>query len=236
MGAMLRGGPWFLKSALRYRSLAAGKQFPLHWRNTKPMVLDRADKAGEGYGHYFHQDLWAARKVYAAQPRTHLDIGSRIDGFVAHLLVFMGVDVVDIRPLEAPVTGLHFVQADATNLDAWADGSVESLSSLHAIEHFGLGRYGDAIDPDACFRAMHSLQRVLAREGMLYFSVPVGRERVEFNSQRIFSPHTVIEAFRDLELTSLAGVDDKGCFLANAQPADLAACRNACGLFEFRKP
>jgi hypothetical protein len=27
------------------------------------------------------------------------------------------------------------------------DGYCDSLSCLHALEHFGLGRYGDPIDP-----------------------------------------------------------------------------------------
>src|SRR5258708_35341646 len=47
----------------------------------------------------FHQDLWAARMVFEQRPSRHVDVGSRIDGFVAHVLPFMLVTVVDIRPL-----------------------------------------------------------------------------------------------------------------------------------------
>jgi hypothetical protein len=56
---------------------------------------------------------------------------------VAHVLSFMPVSVMDIRPLTSNVPGLTFVQADAINLLGISDGSVESLSSLHATEHFG---------------------------------------------------------------------------------------------------
>ncbi|HWF86113.1 MAG TPA: hypothetical protein VG222_14745 [Vicinamibacterales bacterium] len=52
-------------------------------------------------GHYFHQDLWVAKRIYAARPAAHVDIGSRIDGFVAHLLTFMPVTVIDVRPLDS---------------------------------------------------------------------------------------------------------------------------------------
>ncbi len=97
----------------------------------------------------------------------HLDVGSRLDGFIAHLLAFMEVEVIDIRPLNINVPGLRFTLGDATVLERKSD-SVESLSSLHAVEHFGLGRYGDSIDPEACFKAMRSFARVLKPGGVLY--------------------------------------------------------------------
>ena len=81
------------------------------------------------------------------------------------------------------------------------NNSLESLSSLHAVEHFGLGRYGDSIDPDACFKAMKAMQRVLKPEGILYFSVPIGkREKLCFNAHRIFDPFTITDTFNELSL------------------------------------
>jgi hypothetical protein len=81
-----------------------------------------------------------SKKNYEIKPEKHIDIGSSIDGFISHLLVFMPrVDVVDIRALHSTVPELHFVQDDATHLTNFADCSLESISSLHAAEHFGLG-------------------------------------------------------------------------------------------------
>lgn len=133
----------------------------------------------------------------------HYDIGSRIDGFIGHLLSGLKgkIVVIDIRPLPIKVDKLDFVQADATNLERFADDSIMSLSSLHAIEHFGLGRYGDKIDPKACFTAMRSLQRVLSKNGKLYFSVPIGKtDGVYFNSHRMFHPLTILKTFDKLTL------------------------------------
>ncbi len=93
-------------------------------RYLKPMLLDYANPAGVANGHYFFQDLWAAQKIFAARPERHFDIGSRIDGFVAHVLSFMPVSVMDIRPLTSNVPGLTFVQADATNLLGISDDLV----------------------------------------------------------------------------------------------------------------
>ena len=50
---------------------------------------------------YFIQDIWAAQRIYKKKPNEHIDIGSRVDGFVSHLMVFMKVKVIDIRPLSS---------------------------------------------------------------------------------------------------------------------------------------
>jgi hypothetical protein len=161
-------------------------------------------------------------------------VGSRVDGFVAHLLVFMPVEVVDIRPL-SDVDGLTFLRGSGESLDSFAADSVESISSLHAIEHFGLGRYGDPVNPGACFAAMTTLARVLRPGGRLYVGVPIGRERVEFNAQRVFAPATILDGFRVLELLSFSAVDDDGNMRADVDPMEFSDARYSCGLFEFTK-
>jgi hypothetical protein len=147
----------------------------------------------------------------------------------------MPVEVIDIRPLSSSIRGLTFIQADATHLSNIAEQSVQSLSCLHAAEHFGLGRYTDPIDSDACFKAMRAMQRVLAVGGTLYFSVPIGIERVEFNAQRVFAPKTIVSSFDGLTLECFSAVDDEGRFHPDASIESFTGARYACGLFEFRK-
>src|SRR5260370_42408254 len=122
----------------------------------------------------------------------------------------MDADVVEARPPTSSVDRLRFIRADGARLAPFGDGTVESISSLHAVEHFGLGRYGDPIDPNACHDAMRSFVRVLKPGGWLYFSVPIGSERLEFNAQRVFAPHTMIKSLNDLDMRSFSAVDDQG--------------------------
>ncbi len=230
----VRGMVRFARDLAAYRSRAR-PPFIVNWRHIYPILTDFEQTAGTASGHYFHQDLWAAKKIYANRPARHVDVGSRIDGFIAHLLVFMPVEVVDIRALESNVLGLSFVRADGATLESFADNAIESISSLHAVEHFGLGRYGDPVDPEACFLAMENMARILRPAGHLYFSVPIGRERVEFNAQRVFAPVTVLNAFSALRVVSFSAVDDDGSFRPDCSPAEFAHARLACGLFEFTK-
>jgi hypothetical protein len=231
----LLGLPVFVGSIRQYRKMGPRPAFRFTVRDMFPILTDRDAGAGFAGGHYFHQDLWAARKIFKQQPQRHVDIGSRIDGFIAHLLVFMPVTVVDIRALSSKIRDLRFMQDDATELAHIPSDSIESLSSLHVAEHFGLGRYSDPVDPDSCFRFMATLQRVLSPGGRLYFSVPVGRERVEFNAHRVFAPQTILDAFSGLQIVSFSFVGDDGNLYEENDPLSLPESELACGLFEFTK-
>ena len=89
---------------------------------------------------------------------------------------------------------------DATTLHQIEDESIQSMSALCSLEHFGLGRYGDPIDPEACFKCFENIQRKLKPGGKLYLSVPIGKERVEFNAHRVFYASTIVECFSQLTL------------------------------------
>jgi Caenorhabditis protein of unknown function, DUF268 len=226
--------PAFAKNLVEYNRRNNRPAFKPSLRHINPILSDHKAQAGES-GQYFHQDLWAARKIFSRRPESHVDVGSRLDGFVAHLLVFMPVTFVDIRAIDDPVAGLTFVRDDATTLAGFENDSLPSISSLHAAEHFGLGRYGDPIDPDACFRFMSALARVLQPGGRLYFSVPIGRERLEFNAHRVFGVETTLDSFAGLSLCSLSTIDDNGRLHEDVDPACVPRFELGCGLFEFTK-
>jgi SAM-dependent methyltransferase len=227
--------PRYWRELRRYQRQARGTAFDARTGRRAPILTDYSAPAGIARGHYFHQDLWAARRIYAIRPARHVDVGSRVDGFAAHVLTFMPLTIVDIRPLADPVDGLTFLRGDATNLSSVADASVESLSSLHAVEHIGLGRYGDPIDADGWRSALAEMRRVLAPGGRLYLSVPVGRERVEFNSHRVFAPSTIIGAVAPLHLMAFHAVDDHDRLHMDVRPEHFLRAEFACGMFEFVK-
>ena len=86
---------------------------------------------------------------------------------------------MDIRPAELSLPGLTPREGSVLCLP-YADNSLESLSCLHVVEHIGLGRYGDPIDPLGTMKALKELSRVVAKGGDLYFSLPGGEENRHF--------------------------------------------------------
>src|SRR3954454_12459503 len=184
--------------------------------------------------HYFHQDTWAANRIAEARPERHVDIGSRID-LVAFLTAVTNVTFVDIRPLQVDIERLTPVAGSILELP-FADRSLESVSSLHVVEHIGLGRYGDPLDPQGSWKAMDELQRVVAPGGRLLFSGPIGRHRVCFNAHRIHDPLDVLERFGELELLEFSVVDDGRRFIRHVDPAAYRGQTYACGMFLLERP
>lgn len=222
----------------------AGKSkhaFPLG--DPYPCLEDRKAASGSARGHYFHQDLLVASRIFEAQPQLHVDIGSRIDGFVAHVAVFREIEVIDIRPLVSKVANIRFKQADLMSpLDEALHGYSDSISCLHALEHFGLGRYGDPVNFDGWLLGLDNLHRMLRPGGTLYLSVPIGPQRIEFNAHRVFSVAFLMERFAGrFRLERFSYVDDRGDLHDNVELDDALAqascdCRYGCGIFELSKP
>jgi hypothetical protein len=165
-----------------------------------PVFADFHQEGGDASGHYFWQDLLCAKWIFESNPKDHLDIGSRIDGFVAHLLAYRQVDVLDIRPILSNVPGLTFHLGDAQSPLPQFEGRYASVSSLHAVEHFGLGRYGDQIDKLGHEKGLKNIAACVKVQGELYISFPIGKVATEFNSQRIIDPNWPLKILVNFEL------------------------------------
>jgi hypothetical protein len=169
----------YLNEAARYRALPGAE--PVRLEDLYPCLGDRVPSTPVDPT-YPHQDTWAAKKIFAAHPRFHLDMGSTAL-LVGVLAQFTRVCSLDIRPLTAKVGGLMACCGSVLALPL-ASRSVASLSSLCVVEQIGLGRYGDPLDHRGTGRAAAELQRVLAPGGDLYVSVPVEeQDRVYFNAK-----------------------------------------------------
>jgi len=175
------------------------------------------EQGGVVGGHYFHQDLLVARIIFSEKPSCHIDVGSRIDGFVAHVASFREIEVFDIRPLDRDIAGIKFVQFNL--MDELPDSFVaccDSLSCLHALEHFGLGRYGDPVAWNGHLVGLSNLTKMLKSGGTLYLSVPLGEQRIEFNAHRVFSAKYLLECVQsDFEVGTCSVVDDAGALHMN---------------------
>ncbi|MBQ6588685.1 MAG: DUF268 domain-containing protein [Butyrivibrio sp.] len=200
----------FLRNKYTYIYLGAeDESFRYQKDFEKKCLSDYRDNAGSIDLHYFYQDIYVASKVNAMGLKHIYDIGSRVDGYISHLLS-MGIEVtmIDIRPLNYQVEGLSFIQGNATELTDIAESSIDNLSCLHALEHFGLGRYGDPMDYNGWKKALSHYKRVIKPRGNLVLSVPVGKtQRACFNAHRIFRPMTIVRELapemRLLEYTNI---------------------------------
>lgn len=177
-----------------------------------PCLADRTQETPID-AQYFYQAVWAFSKILSQAPHLHVDVGSDVK-FVGMLSAAVKVEFVDIRPLPVQLKNLSCRQGSILKLP-YTNESVASISSMHVIEHIGLGRYGDPIDSEGTRKACAELQRVLMRGGHLYLSVPIGKPRVQFNGQRVFSIEEIRAFLSKLNLVEMALVDNRGQFHAN---------------------
>lgn len=207
LAASLRGWARYADDRRRFRAMSTSADFP--WGRELPILNEWRETSGT-VGAYFLQDLTVARWIREAAPKRHVDVGSRIDGFIGNLAAFREVEVIDIRPPPQAISGVVFHQLDLMKeLPAAWVGCTDSLSCLHTIEHFGLGRYGDPIDPGGHLKGLAQLKRMVAPGGALYLSTPIGPQRVEFNAHRVFSVPTLAGWFADgWRIERFAVIDD----------------------------
>jgi hypothetical protein len=229
----LKNIPKYLKD--RKKWLSAGGEISSYY----PMLKDYNDFAGSSKGHYFHQDLLVAGFVFGNNPKRHIDVGSRIDGFCAHVAAFRKIEIMDIRDLpESSHPNIKFIKSNLMVNERFS--VADSISCLHAIEHFGLGRYTDPININGHIDGINNLVDMLENDGRLYISFPIGKHnQTLFNAHRIFHPEYIfeIESVKDnLTLERFDYVNDSGDLICDVPTAHaLGKVDEGCGIYTFRK-
>jgi SAM-dependent methyltransferase len=207
---------------------------PLQWKDRCLYLSDRLVHTPFD-AHYVYHTAWAIRKIRLSAPPMHVDVSSSLY-FVALASALTQIEHLDYRPPELHLQNVTCRFGDLMALP-FASDAVSSLSCMHVIEHIGLGRYGDPLDPCGDIKAANELQRILAPGGQLLFVAPVGKPRVCFNAHRIYSFEMVLSLFPMLQLDDWALLEDdvaKG-LAPNAEPSLFNKQSFGCGCFSFKK-
>jgi len=210
------------------------ERFKLSLRNIRIILNNRSDYSFDS--HYVLHTAWASRILSKTKPETHVDISSSLF-FNAIVSAFIPIKFYDFHPVELNLKNLSSDFADLLKLPFY-DCSIDSLSCMHVVEHIGLGRYGDPINPEGDLIAIKELKRVLAKNGNLLFAAPLGKSKLVFNAHRIYSYEQIIEYFRDLGLIEFSIITDvlsQGGLLKKPDLGFVKTQKYACGCFWFRK-
>lgn len=220
----------YLKDFYRFRK--RNKRFELNIRDWYPCLSDRLTYTPFD-AHYTYHPAWAARIIAKTKPEKHIDFSS-ILYFGTMVSAFVPVEFYDYRPAHLKLDNYQSGSADLTKL-SFPDNHFESVSCMHTVEHIGLGRYGDPIDPEGDIKAIQELKRITKRGGNLLFVTPVGKPKIEFNAHRIYSYEQVIALFDGFSVKEFSLIDDEGALLYHADPGMVKSLKYGCGCFWFTK-
>jgi len=225
----------FIKHYFKFKK-TSDSRFKLHLLSSTPK-LNEFSSNHQFDRHYIYHTSWASRILFANKPSKHIDISSDIR-FSSLISTFIKTEFYDLRKINIELKGLSSHIADLMKLP-FESNSIESLSCMHVVEHCGLGRYGDIINPKADLRAIKELKRVLAPGGRLFFVVPIaGGPRIEFNAHRVYSHEQIHSYFSELHLNEFTLIPDdpKDGHLIHTPTDYLLNKQNyACGCYLFTK-
>lgn len=227
--------PLILKNYILFKKKDVLKRFPIPFSSIQPSLFENTPFTRFDT-HYIYHTAWAARKVKEINAKEHVDISSSLY-FSSIVSAFTPVYFYDFRPAKLNLSNLTSDAEDVTKL-SFPDNSIDSLSCMHTVEHVGLGRYGDPIDPEGDIRATHELTRVLAKGGSLLFVVPIGKPRIQFDAHRIYSYAMVLEMFSGLTLKEFSLIPDNALtkgIIYNATEKESDKQEYGCGCFWFVK-
>jgi hypothetical protein len=128
--------------------------------------------------------MWEAIEKYPIKGLSVVNMGSLTPWYESNCL-FHGarsttVDYNPIITLSKRIKTMTIAQWDAEQpiFDvAW---------SISSFEHDGLGMYGDPLDPEGDFKAMRKMKRMVKPNGLMFLSLPVGKDKIVFNNARIY--------------------------------------------------
>lgn len=199
--------------------------------NLFPILSDYKSDSGT-VNEYFLQDFYVAKLIYDKGVSKHCDIGSRIDGFISHLCIFLeNITILDVR--KSPNFVLKNINSRQCDIsESIPDEMFDSVSCLHTLEHLGLGRYGDKISKNILSKALKNISTILNKGGFLYLSFPVSNKKTytQFNANKIFNETEILQLIKqhNLELISKIYIRNKE-FLYDIE-SDYSL-----GIYEFRK-
>ncbi len=118
------------------------------------------------------------------QGKTVGIIGSDTPLYESIILSWGGFPItIDYNPIVSEHPDLRTMTVEEYNKNPIQFDAIISISS---IEHDGLGRYGDPLNPDGDLQAMQNIKHMLKKGGLLFLAVPVGIDTIYWNAHRIY--------------------------------------------------
>lgn len=199
MNGTIPVGHWYLNDI---------KSGHLVWTTNSPWWSPAKVRRREG-SYYGSNDqfLFEALEKYPIDGQEVVIVGSEFPWYECIATTFgAAVTTIEYRPVDCRIPGLCVLTPDEF---ARCPRRFDAVISISSIEHDGLGRYGDPLNPDGDLTAMGRFRDLLKPGGRLFLAVPIGPDVVVWNAHRIYGPRRLPLLLSRWKQVAAFGWDDR---------------------------
>jgi hypothetical protein len=169
-------------------------------------------------------------------PGRTLDFGADI-AFLSLAAAQRGHDVVAFDRLASGADYEHprvrSLQADILTHD-FGDQRFDQVLNCSSVEHVGLGgRYGSSHDPEGDLKAMAALGAVLAANGRMVMTIPIGVDQVCAPQHRIYGEKRLPRLLDGYEVLEEQYWQKVGQHWGRCEPAQALATRGSAAFYSL---
>jgi hypothetical protein len=155
--------------------------------------------------------------------------------WIEAILINGGAKSVTTVEYNVPVCNHDIIKTISYDAFCKSDEKYDAVFSYSSIEHSGLGRYGDDLNPNGDIEAMMYIHKLLQPNGLCFLGIPVGTDAVVWNAHRIYGKNRLpmISSYKFSEIEWIGHDRD---ILNTCKPDDMnALCSNIQPLIVLRK-
>ncbi|CAF3897171.1 unnamed protein product [Rotaria sp. Silwood2] len=194
----------------------AGDTLPAKWTVDLIENYRKQLRSREAYGSYGNKDIYPALDKYASLAIINKKcavIGTENPWIEAALLEYNASSVTTIEyatihsniPRLFTITPMDFAKQQQNSKSRRQ--LFDSVWSYSSIEHDGLGRYRDPLNPYGDFQTMVKITCILKPGGFLFLGIPLTVEDlIQFNVHRTYGPIRLPLLYRNFHIVEMLGV------------------------------
>ena len=141
------------------------------------------------YDHHTVSDLYDCLLKYPIIGKEIIVIGSQRP-WIEIMCICMGASHVTTVDYNPPICFHEKITIKSIREHEKDKLKYDAIFSFSSIEHGGLGRYGDPVNPFADVQRMATFRYMLNDDGIFFLGVPNGEDKIWYNAHRIYGIQT----------------------------------------------
>ena len=171
-----------------------GAPEPYKWTKDFIEKFFKVAKASQNFDYYGGdtQYIYTVLKKFNLTGQSGMVIGSQDPWVEAILIVHGGVKKVitieynEIISEHPQIGYIHPVEMAKSYKENDPNFIHDFAFSFSSLEHPGLGRYGDHLDPEGDLKELQKLHCLVKDGGLVFVGLPMGKDHIYFNIHRVF--------------------------------------------------